>query len=168
MLSAVIMEIADKKHHHWGFTINNPTEGDVAKMLSAFERATNYFAQDEIGPVNKVPHIQGFISFKSQRYRLAMSKDFPRAFLKPCYKCVLANMRYCSKNDTRAPNGRRWQFNLSDVRYMSEKDRVFTHLESLRIKVNQALLDKEILDLLCRGLIPADWYFTKKEEGRQD
>ncbi len=100
-----------RKYRNWGFTINNPTEEDVDQLLKLFERCTNYFAQDEIGKKTGTPHIQGCIALRSQTTQSALSKKWlPRAFLKPCYKSFIANIRYCSKDDSRAPNGRRWCF----------------------------------------------------------
>lgn len=141
-----------KKHRNWCYTINNPTEEDEKKMLIVFARSTtiNYFAQDEIGEKNKVPHIQGFVSFKHQRTRSAVSKDFPRARLSVMYKCILANTRYCTKEKTRAPNGRQWSFApLQDVR--PERVKVLEELENLRLEDLKRIIDNDWLDKICNG-----------------
>ncbi len=85
------------------------SEDDVGKLLMLFELCTDYFAQDEIGKKYKTPHIQGCISLKYQKTMSALVKKWlPHAHLEPCYKSLVANKRYCLKDETRAPNGRRW------------------------------------------------------------
>ncbi len=141
------------KHYRWTFSINNPTENDVEKMLIVFARrgTLKYDAQDEIGGTG-TPHIQGYITFKYQRTMSAVSKDFPRAFLKVMYKCVLANVRYCTKVETRAPNGRRWSSNTS-ISFTSEKDKVIFALGKMRLERLKKIMDDQRLDLICEGLL---------------
>lgn len=112
-----------RKYRNWAFTINNPTGKDVDQLLKLFERCTNYFAQDEIGKEKDTPHIQGCIALRSQITLSALSKKWlPRAYLKPCYKSFIANIRYCSKNDSRAPNGRRWCFEKAVPKIITPRD----------------------------------------------
>ncbi len=141
------------KHYRWTYSINNPTEDDVRKMLTVFARKSTleYDAQDEVGDTG-TPHIQGHIVFKCQRTMTALAKDFPRAHLEVMYKSVLANRRYCTKERTRAPNGRRWSSNSSDL-YVPEKEKVLLALGRMRLERLKKIMDDQRLDLICNGLL---------------
>ncbi len=140
------------KHYNWCYTINNPTEDDIEKLLIIYSSAVNYFAQEEICPKTKTPHIQGFICFKSQRTMRSLSKYIPRGRLSVMYKSVLANFRYCSKDKSRAPNGRRWCFEIQD-KPMSPLELFKTENNIKNLKCYIELIKDEIFDMYCNGRI---------------
>lgn len=141
------------KHYRWCFTINNPTDGDETKMLNCFSKrgTLQYFAQDEIGK-NGTPHLQGCVVFKCQRTMSAVAKDFPRARLSVMYKALAANRSYCTKEETRAPNGRRWSSSLSAAK-VPEREKCLEALETLRLAMIKRIIDRDMLDKICRGWI---------------
>ncbi len=93
----------------WGFTLNNPTEEDVAQLHSVFKNlCADYRAQDEIAGTTGTPHIQGYVYFKDCKTRPSVSRLIPRACVYVARKPI-ALQTYCSKIATRAPGGRCWE-----------------------------------------------------------
>ncbi len=107
------METADtsQRCRCWSFVINNPTESDVAQMMSIFgwPGCSEYAAQDEIGEKCGTPHINGFYYFPNKESNFNLTNNtISYGYLRKSRKCKLANFRYCTKTNTRMPNGRQW------------------------------------------------------------
>lgn len=76
------------------FTINNYTEGDLARVMDLECRCI--VAGKEGAADGKTPHIQGAVMFDSARTLLSMKKKFPRAHLE-VMKGNWAHQKYCEK-----------------------------------------------------------------------
>ncbi len=102
-----------KRSRCWVFTLNNPTEKDVAQMHTIFQNlCTDFAAQEELGVRDLTPHIQGYLYFKNARTFMNMKKLLPRAHIEVARKAIAAR-QYCLKKDTRC--GRQWTpFNVQN------------------------------------------------------
>lgn len=82
----------------WCFTINNFSEEDKEQVIALQDQATALIAETEhCGEGEGTPHIQGYVSFSSKKYRSWVSRLLPRAHLIPAQGGWKSNWVYCSK-----------------------------------------------------------------------
>ena len=87
----------------WCFTINNWTKKCLEQIERLKDECKLLVYQFEIGDEKETPHVQGFCCVKTKKRMTEMSKILTRARFAPMLKksSVKANVRYCSKEDTR-------------------------------------------------------------------
>ncbi len=89
----------------WCLTINNPKDGDY-RILDTI--TCDYVVyQTEKGTANHTKHIQAFIYFNSAKTFGRMKRIFNTAHMEIARGSANENKEYCTKEDTRDPNGRR-------------------------------------------------------------
>lgn len=86
---------------HWCFTINNPdfTGPELGKKLMKI--GGEFVMQLEKGDGEGTPHLQGYVRFPSQRTFASLKKVMPTAHLEKAKGNARANVKYCTKKDTR-------------------------------------------------------------------
>lgn len=114
--SSKIGRDCNTKSRSYCFTLNNYTEKDIEILLAQFTPALLYIFQEEIGEINKIPHLQGVVKFKNAKHFSAMKKLHPKAHWERC-RDIASSVKYCSKNKTR--NGNIWKKNT--LRYENFK-----------------------------------------------
>ena len=95
-----LKKMASPRSRAWCYTINNYTEEDVASVR-ALDAVYNIFGY-EVGEQG-TPHLQGYVYFKTNLTRSALSKKIPRASLLVAKGSVAQNFVYCSKEATKDP-----------------------------------------------------------------
>lgn len=85
------------KFRHWAFTLNNPTPDDFDKLrLLASHKGTRYLVfGKEVGKTG-TPHLQGHVSFSSQRKATALHKLFGAHWT--VARNVANSIEYCKKD----------------------------------------------------------------------
>lgn len=94
----------------FSITVNNPTDRDVLNFQTLVSRGVCQYAcfQKEICPTTRTPHLQGYAHFGSPTTfnaagRLLFSGDgVRRGHFGHSNGSALANIKYCSKTDSRA------------------------------------------------------------------
>lgn len=83
----------------WCFTINNYTEVDVSRLTLECANAKYLVYGFEVGELNKVPHIQGYVQFENPRTRNGLVKRWlQRAHFDESKECNARRARlYCLK-----------------------------------------------------------------------
>ena len=91
------------KRKHYCFTINNPSKNDEKQVLkfAAHEWCSFLVYQHEVGEEGTY-HLQGFLSLVTQRRFKEFLLYFPRARMAKANGKPSANLRYCSKDESRA------------------------------------------------------------------
>lgn len=84
------------KSRAWCFTINNDQDSDLDNILNLTSFKYLCFGF-EVG-MKETPHIQGYVYFNNGRYRHAVSKILPRAYLDVAKGTPQQNRKYCSKD----------------------------------------------------------------------
>ena len=86
------------RHRSWCFTINNWTETDMfAVKLLMSTRAAYGVCGRELGDVNEIPHLQGYIRLTNPLSLEVMKKSLVRAHLIVANGSDKENQKYCSK-----------------------------------------------------------------------
>jgi hypothetical protein len=81
----------------WCFTLNNYTKDEVSSILSIFKlKAKKWILGDETGDFNGVPHIQGYVEFKT-KVRPKNIVPNNRLHWEKAKGTPLQNHEYCSK-----------------------------------------------------------------------
>lgn len=94
-----------KQHKNWALTIFDENDLKLLKKLSEDKtpkgkNCVKYIVSgEEICPKTGKVHYQTLICFESSRSFASMKKKFKTAHLGWCYKCALANQRYCKKDN---------------------------------------------------------------------
>lgn len=94
-----------KEYRQRFFTWNNYDENDVKALKAWFDSRKNfeYVFQQEIGKEG-TPHLQGCFNSKSSIPFDLIKKKFPKVHWEKCISFI-DSVQYCSKSDTRDPNG---------------------------------------------------------------
>lgn len=110
------------KSKNFCFTINNATDEDFNKMVSADWKYLIYgYETGDEG----TDHIQGYMHFANQRHFNKVIKLIPRAHFEICKGTIMDNIEYCSKDGDyieygeRPVQGRRTD--LEEIRGLIEK-----------------------------------------------
>lgn len=90
---------------HWCFTWNNPPVNalDSWTQMSIIEKLC---AQEEIG-ASGTPHVQGYVMFTEKVRPMSVFPSNQDIHWELC-RNVDASITYCTKEETRTPNGRQW------------------------------------------------------------
>jgi len=141
------LQIPKRKNHF--FTINNYTEEQIGGLLEYFNTHAKLFVfQEEIAPTTGTPHLQGVVSFDTEK-RSTVWDPTSRGQWKPLKGSVKDCITYCSKEETRKPNGRQWSKGIPKPLKLISPDKWW---------------QKEILELLDKE--PDDravhWYWSDK------
>lgn len=98
---------------YWCFTWNNYTLEHVEQMEQVFRGECDWFVfQEEIGEESGTIHLQGTICLKTKQ-RLNQLKCLNTSIHWEKTKCVKSSIAYCSKEQTRAPNGKQWVYGIN-------------------------------------------------------
>lgn len=92
---------------HWSMTLNNYNVDHIIEMmewLSSDNNIEKYCIQEEIGELNGVPHLQGFVSFRKKIRWSSLDLDSRWHWEKARNKKALEE--YCAKDATHV--GARW------------------------------------------------------------
>lgn len=82
----------------WCFTLNNYTELEYSSIVLIFkEKGHAYIIGDEIGENNGVPHLQGYVEFKT-KCRPIGTVGIPTIHWEKAKGTPFENLQYCSKN----------------------------------------------------------------------
>lgn len=100
-LSGVILNPDNKKRinasKRWCFTLNNYTEEEYGDILATInEKCEIYIIGKELGENNKIPHLQGYIEFKTNRRPIETFK-IKRIHWEKAKGDRNENFKYCSK-----------------------------------------------------------------------
>lgn len=79
------------------FTINNPTDDDVASLRKLERTATYVVVGEEVGK-NQTKHLQGYTRFKNATSFSSIKKKLPRAHIEVCKGNPQQNIKYCKKD----------------------------------------------------------------------
>lgn len=85
--------VSQTRHRGWTFTLNNPTDEDLAALQALKTR--RLFAARETGAAG-TEHLQGYAVFHDQMRLQTLKKKLPRAHLEPVIS-VLRSDLYCRK-----------------------------------------------------------------------
>lgn len=88
---------------NWCFTLFNYTDA----LILLFDGADRYAFQEEICPETKRPHLQGYCEWDKRVRPLSRIAIVKIKWFK-CLGNRDSNIEYCTKLETRAPNGRHW------------------------------------------------------------
>lgn len=104
----------DNGAKHYCFTLNNYQQEDIQICISHFEeKCKRYIFQEEVGEINKTPHLQGYFEYKSKQRWLPFKNLFIRFPHIEIARCKQQNyqaaINYCGKVDTRLENGKIWK-----------------------------------------------------------
>lgn len=95
---------------HWCFTLNNPTTLVITDFIPA-RHITYAIWQHEQGGADDndgTPHLQGYVAFVAAKRLTALKRFSPEAHWEPT-RDIAASHDYCSKEDTRLPDGGPWE-----------------------------------------------------------
>jgi len=100
-LSGVILNPDNKKRisasKRWCFTLNNYTEEEYGDILTTIkEKCEIYIIGKELGENNKIPHLQGYIEFKTNRRPIETFK-IKKIHWEKAKGNRNDNFKYCSK-----------------------------------------------------------------------
>lgn len=85
------------KFRHWSFTVNNYTDDDIAKVRSLGQRSgTKYLLYGKEVGESGTPHLQGHVSFSSQRHAASLHKLFQGHWT--VVRDVGKSIDYCKKD----------------------------------------------------------------------
>lgn len=85
------------KSRSYVFTLNNPTEQEVAHVTAHLAAACYGVFGREAG-TSGTPHLQGYVYYTSQRSHRAVCKDLPRAHVEVAKGTPLQASTYCKKD----------------------------------------------------------------------
>lgn len=126
-----------EKFRHWVFTLNNYTDDDITKLRQTAPKCKYLVYGKEVGDAG-TPHLQGFVSFFSQRKATALHKWFSgRAYWKVARDLVTQSV-YCKKD------GDFEEFGVSPNESSAKQGRR-NDLEALRDAINQGESDRKKL-----------------------
>lgn len=126
---------------HAPVTIYNYDWDTVIKL--AEEAKISYFiCQEEVCPDTKREHIQGYVQFTRSTRLQAARKIFPKDthFTIPCKGTAEENRKYCSKIESRKPDGR--SFECGAIRTQGKR----TDLEAFKTAIEEGKSEAEIAE----------------------
>ncbi len=137
-LEEVILISSIKRNRNWCFTLNNYKENDITHLNVEKENKNckQFCFQEEMGE-NKIPHLQGVISYKDGRSFNVMRKLLPRAHWEIC-RNLKASLSYCSKEATRA--GKIYTHNYKPIKQLTQTEFEYWlafELPKLRAKLHE-------------------------------
>lgn len=89
------------RHRNWVFTLNNYINTELVDNV-----VCKYIAYSkEVAPTTGTPHLQGYISFNSNKTLSAVRKLLPGCHLEVMLGSLAENERYCSKAGTLVERG---------------------------------------------------------------
>lgn len=99
LVTEVILK-SPSRSRKWCFTLHNYTDDEVNSINYHLKHAKcEYVYGKEVGWTGEVPHLQGFIQYKSQRTFQQMKKVMPRAHLESAKGSLDSNFNYCTKEE---------------------------------------------------------------------
>lgn len=102
------------------FTLNNYTNEEITQILKEFDRVSKgYVIGDEVGDQG-VPHLQGYVEFKTQKYLSGLKKICSRAHWEKALGNRKQNIQYCSKQKIMANTFPR----SAEEKYQDLKDKI--------------------------------------------
>lgn len=83
---------------NWCFTFNNYSEEEYKLTINFFDlNGSKYIVGREVGPINKIPHLQGYVSFDSKVRPLEFKTLSKKIHWEKAKGDQEANVKYCSK-----------------------------------------------------------------------
>lgn len=103
------------------FTVNNWKSSDVKKLMELEEQINYMIVGEEVGPKNGIPHLQGYVNFKSTRSVAGIVKILPGT-IAVAKGTPQQNFIYCSKQKVLLEIGERpkGQGKRSDIENVKE------------------------------------------------
>lgn len=99
---------------YWCFTFNNYTTTDIETIEAIFKVECDwYLFQEEIGNVEKTPHLQGCVKFKGKGKRLTEVIKYNKDIHWEKTNKVSPSIIYACRADKRAPNGQLFYHNIT-------------------------------------------------------
>jgi len=96
--------IKDTQSRKWCWVINNYKIHQIQHIKDKLAKH-KYVFQQEIGEENGTPHLQGYVEAKSPIKFSTLKKIIEGGHLMKAKGDIRANWEYCTKEDTRDPNG---------------------------------------------------------------
>ncbi len=99
------------RHHNWIFTwfkSDGMSTAEARKRMDNID-AAYIVAQEEISPTTKKYHIQGYVHYESAKTFEQVQDIFPGARIQYAIATAKINKKYCHKDASRMPGGRRWE-----------------------------------------------------------
>lgn len=100
----------DNPKTKWFFTWNNYIEKDISLFVPWLnENCKKFIVQEEIGEKCKTPHLQGSLILLKKKRFSNLHKLWIKVHWEPTIAKNGQDLDYCCKDETRKPDGRRWQ-----------------------------------------------------------
>lgn len=120
----------------WCFTLNNPTDTELAQLAQLLRGATRWVYQKEEG-ANKTPHIQGYGEWKTALRSNTIKQILPRIHYEVARGNAEANWKYCTKPEGRLDgpfSGGDWPTPAEPVEVYEPRGWMLPFVEKLKTK----------------------------------